>query len=72
MGKTFNKGLNEEEDKKEGLLKKLKNIENKNEQLLKTTINKTRNIKEVTDFINEPLSLEVKALIEEIKPYKKI
>ena len=72
MGKTFNKGLNEEEDKKEGLLKKLKNIENKNEQLLKTTINKTRNIKEVTDFINEPLSLEVKVLIEEIKPYKKI
>ena len=34
MGKFFNKGL-KEEDKKEGLLKRLKNIEDKNEQQLK-------------------------------------
>ena len=34
LGKIFNKGLSEE-DKKEGLLKKLKNIEDRNEQLLK-------------------------------------
>ena len=33
LGKIFNKGLSEE-DKKEGLLKKLKNIEDKNEQQL--------------------------------------
>ena len=33
MGKIFNKGLSEE-DKKEELLKKLKNIEDKNEQQL--------------------------------------
>ena len=64
MGKIFNKGLSEE-DKKEGLLKKLKNIEDKNEQLLKIK-NKTE-IKEVTDFVKEPLSLEAKALIEEIR-----
>ena len=32
LGKIFNKGFSEE-DKKEGLLKKLKNIEGKNEQL---------------------------------------
>ena len=38
LGKIFNKGLN---DKKEGLLKGLKNIEDKYEQLLKTTKNKT-------------------------------
>ena len=34
LGKFFNKGLKEEE-KKEGLLKRLKNIENKNEKQLK-------------------------------------
>ena len=33
LGKLFNKGLSEE-DKKEGLLKKLKNSEDKSEQLL--------------------------------------
>ena len=33
MGEIFNKGLSED-DKKEGLLKKLKNIENKNEEQL--------------------------------------
>ena len=49
LGKIFNKGLSKE-DKKEGLLKKLKNIEDKNEQLLKIK-NKTENIKEVTDFV---------------------
>ena len=35
MGKFFNKGL-KEEDKKEGILKTLKNIEDKNEEELKT------------------------------------
>ena len=65
LGKIFNKGLSED-DKKEGLLKKLKNIEDKNEELLKIR-NRQENIKEVTDFVRRPLSLEAKALIEEIK-----
>ena len=34
LGKFFNKGL-DKEDKKEGLLKRLKNIEGKNEKQLK-------------------------------------
>ena len=34
MGKTFNKGL-DKDDKKEGLFKRLKNIEDKNEKQLK-------------------------------------
>ena len=34
LGKIFNKGL-KEEDKKEGLLKRLRNIEDKNEDKLK-------------------------------------
>ena len=57
LGKVFTKRLETEEDKKEGLLKRLKNIEDKNEELLKVT-NKTENIKEVTDFVDQPLSLE--------------
>ena len=67
LGKIFNKGLSEE-DKKEGLLKKFKNIED--EQLLKIK-NKAENIKEVTDFVKEPFSLEAKALIEEITTIQK-
>ena len=69
MDKIFNKGLSED-DKKEGLLKKLKNIEDKNEQLLKIK-NKKENIEEATDFVKEPLSLEAKALIEEIRIIEK-
>ena len=55
LGKIFNKGLSDD-DKKEGLLKKLKNIEDKNKQLLKIKY-KIENIKEVTDFLEKPLSL---------------
>ena len=69
LGKIFNKGLSEE-DKKEGLLKKLKNIEDKNEQMLKIK-NKTENIKEVTDIVKKPFTLEAKALIEEIRTIQK-
>ena len=35
LGKKFNKGLSED-DKKEGLLKRLKNIKDKNEELINT------------------------------------
>ena len=35
VGKIFNKGLDKDKDKKEGLLKRLKNIEGKNEEQLK-------------------------------------
>ena len=69
LGKSFNNGLSKE-DRKEGLFKKLKNIEDKNEQLLKIK-NKAKNIKEITDFVEEPFSLEVKALIEEIRTVQK-
>ena len=71
LGKIFNNGLNEEEDKKEGLLKRLKNIGDKNEELLKISKNKTENIKEITDFSEEPLNPEGKALIEEIRIIQK-
>ena len=53
LSKFFNKGL-KEEDKKEGLLKRLKNIEDKSEEQLKAIKSKNENIKEFTDFVEEP------------------
>ena len=67
LGKIFNKGLSEE-DKKEGILKRLKNIEDKNKVKNKV---KNKDIKEVTDFVNQPLSFEAKELINEIKNIQK-
>ena len=69
-GKTFSKEL-KEQNKKERLLKRLENIEGKHEEKLKALKNKTENIKEVTDFVKEPLSLGAKGLIEEIKIIQK-
>ena len=42
LGRFFNKGL-KEEDKKEGLLKRLKNIEGKNEEQLKAIKDQGKN-----------------------------
>ena len=70
LGKIFNKGLSED-DKKEGLLKRLKNIEDKNEKPLEVKNKANENIKEVTDFVDQPLSFEAKELIEEIKAIQK-
>ena len=70
LGKIFNKGLSKE-DKKEELFKWLKNIEDKNEKLLEVKNNTKGNIKEVTDFVDQRLSLEAKELIEEIKAKQK-
>ena len=57
--------------KKQGLLKRLKNIEDKNEKLLEVKNKANENIKEVTDFVDQPLSFEAKELIEEIKNIQK-
>ena len=70
LGKFFSKGL-KEEDKKEGALKRLKNIEDKSEERLKAIKSKNENIKEVTDFVEETLSLEAKGLIKEIRIMQK-
>ena len=67
LGKIFNKGLSED-DKKEGILKRLKNIEDKNKVKNKV---ENKDIKEVTDFVNQPLSFEAKELINEIKAIQK-
>ena len=70
MGEVFNKGLSKD-DNKEGLLKRLKNIEDKSEKLLEVKNNTKENIKEVTDFVDQPLSLEAKELTNEIKDIQK-
>ena len=56
-----------EENEKEGFLKRLKHIEGKSEEHLKAIKRKNENIKEVTDFVEKPLSLEPRAVTEEIK-----
>ena len=63
LGKIFNKGLSED-DKKVKILKRLKNIED--ERKVKNKV-ENKDIKEVTDFVNQPLSFEAKVLINEIK-----
>ena len=68
--KIFNKGLSED-DKKEGLLKRLKNIEDKNGKSLEVKNKANENIKEVNDFAGQPLSFEAKGLITEISAIQK-
>ena len=70
MGKVFTKGLNKD-DQKDGLFKRLKNIEDKNEELLKIRKNKTENIKKITNFSEETFSPEAITLFEEIKTIQK-
>ena len=67
LGKIFNKGLSED-DKKEGVLKRLKNIEDKNKVENKV---KNKDIIEVTDFVDQPLNSKAKELINEIKNIQK-
>ena len=47
----------EEEDKKEGLLKRIKNVKDKNEEKLKAIQKKTESIKEFNDFVRKSLNL---------------
>ena len=60
LGKVFIKELEEEEDKKEGLLKRLKNIEDKNEEQLKAIEDqKTRIINKTNSETNKTKNLLV-------------
>ena len=47
LGQVFNKGLDDKEDKKEGLLKKLKNIKDENEEQLEEIKNKNQMLDEI-------------------------
>ena len=53
LGKIFNKGLDKNKDKKEGLLKRLKNIEDKSKELpnaLSEAIKAGKNVNYESDF----------------------
>ena len=53
LGKVFNMGLDNKDDKKEGLLKRLKNIEDKNEKVLNArseAIKAGENVSNESDF----------------------
>ena len=65
LGKIVNKGL-EEEENKEGILKRQKNIEANIEEQLKAIQGKT-DIKSQIDLFDEDWSSEFVALLEEIK-----
>ena len=72
LGKIFNKGL-DKDDKKEGLFKRLKNIEDKNEKQLKAIEDKnekqldtnSKSLKSISYF--SQLSTKAKELFEKIK-----
>ena len=70
LGKIFNKGLSKD-DRKEGLFKRLKNIEDKNKKLLEVKDKNKENIKEVNDFVDQLLSFGAKELIKEMKNMQK-
>ena len=52
-------------------MKRLKNIEDKNEEQLKVIKKKTGSVEEVTDFVEKNLSPKAKALIEETRTIQK-
>ena len=70
LGNVFTKGL-DKNNQKEGILKRLKNLKSKTAEQLKIVKNKSENIKEVTDFVEEPFILEAKELIEQIRIIQK-
>ena len=58
LGKAFNKGLDDKDDKKEGLLKRLKNIE-KNQNVNKNDKNKkTNNESELSIYSSDVVNIE--------------
>ena len=67
LGEIFNKGLSED-DEKEGTLKRLKNIEDENKVKNKV---ENKDVKEATEFVDQPLSFEAKELINESKNVQK-
>ena len=73
LGKVFNKGL-KKEDKIEEILKRLKNIEDKNEKQLKMVENKDSKqlgIKSVTNIFDKEPSQEAKNMLIKLNVQEK-
>ena len=71
MGKIFNKGLSED-DKKEGLFKRIKNIENKNEEQLKAIEDQGKKQLEQLKNIDKSRTLEINDKITPKKIMKQV
>ena len=74
LDNVFNKGL-DESGKKEGLLKRLKNIEDKSEEQLKMIENKIDNklsIKSMTHMLGEKIFQEAKNMLARLSNQEKI
>ena len=83
LGKIFNKGLDKNKDKKEGLFKRLKNIEGNNEEQLKAIedqgkkqLDAIKNIETDSKSLTtinffSGLSPETKELLDKLKKEKK-
>ena len=69
LGKVFNKGL-KEEDEKGGFLKRRKNIEDKIEKQLKT-IKSKNDTKSQIDLFNEELSSEAVVFLKKLKTHRR-
>ena len=75
LGKIFNKGLSKK-DKKDGLLKKLKNIEDKNEELLQVIKDQRRKLRKNIDknkalkIIDKiSISIKIEKMMKQINYY---
>ena len=70
MGKIFDKGLSEE-DKKEGLFKRIKNIEGKNEEQLKAIEDKKKQLEEIKNInvTSTPIKT-ISFLVQQVKKQK--
>ena len=67
LGKFFNKGL-EEGDKKEGILKRLKNIDGRNDEQLKAiTVQGEKQLKAITDQSRTGITLLKSIYTNEVK-----
>ena len=70
LGQVFNKGLDAGE--KEGLLKRLKNIEDKTDRQLEANKDNQLGIKSIGYAINEKLSQEAKNMFEKLNNEEKL
>ena len=71
LGQVFNKGL-EKDEKQKGLLKRLKNIEDKTDKQLNKNKDSQLGIKSIAYIIKEKLSQEAKNLLKKLNNQEKL
>ena len=71
LGQVFNKGL-EKDEKQEGLLKLLKNIEDKTDRQLEENKDNQLGVKSIGYAIKEELSQEAKNMLEKLSNQEKL